>query len=89
MKPTWVATPFLTSALELRTHVHSIIGVLGDSQCIALEELSDFFSGPPLQKADVKVHGIRVESGVALPPQSTQCGRVAQEDFEREAAAPI
>eukprot|EP00966_Prymnesium_polylepis_P306086 7073123-Prymnesium_polylepis.1 len=82
MKPTWVATPFLASALELRTHVHSIIGVLGDSQCIALEELSDFFPGPPLQMADVKVHGIASGIEVALPPQSTQRGRVAQEYFE-------
>ena len=48
MKPTWVATLFLASALELRTNVHGIIGVFGDGECIALGELSKKNSEQPL-----------------------------------------
>eukprot|EP00966_Prymnesium_polylepis_P305266 7054155-Prymnesium_polylepis.1 len=75
MKPTWVASPFLASALELRTHAHSIVGVFGDSQCIALEEQSEFFSLPPLLMGGFEVHKLRVGLERALPPQSTQRDR--------------
>ena len=77
MKPTWVATPFLASALELRTHAHSIIGVFGDSQCIALEEHSRFIFVPPLLMGGCEVHTLRVGLERALPPQSTQRDRVS------------
>ena len=45
------------------TIVHGFIGVFGDSECIALGEVSEFFFGPPLLMGYIKCTATSTESG--------------------------